>query len=190
MLTLRLMKGIPLGLLCISVSSSASETGRLAQATHVEAGPCAEAKAEGRVGYCVPALTAVVLATTSSLSSRTSKTGDRFGIVLTKAVEADGVVALPEGLGGEGEVVHAKSSGAGVGGELVLAARYLVLKTSRLKLRSMKTISRGKDQIDSAIAVSIISPIGGLFVRGRHLDIPAGAVAEAKTAQEVWIDAK
>jgi hypothetical protein len=190
MLTLKLMKGIPLGLLGISVSSSASETGRIAQATHVEAGTCAEAKAEGRLGYCVPALTAVVLATTSSLSSRTSKTGDRFGIVLTKAVEANGVVALPEGLGGEGEVVHAKSSGAGVGGELVLAARYLDLKTSRLKLRSMKTLARGKDQIDSAIAVSIISPIGGLFVRGRHLDIPAGAVAEAKTAEEVWIDAK
>jgi hypothetical protein len=132
----------------------------------------------------------VILATTSPLSSRISKTGDRFGIVLTKAVEADGVAVLPDGLGGEGEVVHAKSSGAGVGGELILAARYLDLRTSRLKLRSMKTLARGKDRIASAIAVSTIAPIVGLFVRGGHIDIPAGSVAEAKTAEEVWIDVK
>ncbi len=190
MLTLRLMKGIPLGLLCISVSSSASEVDQIAQATNVEAGPCAAAKVEGRLGYCVPALTAVVLATTSSLSSRTSRTGDRFGIVLTKAVEANGVVVLPQGLTGEGEVVHAKASGAGVGGELVLAARHLDLQNGRVKLRSMKILARGKDQIDTAFVVAAISPIGGLLVRGKHIDTPAGAIAEAKTAEEVWVDAK
>jgi hypothetical protein len=190
MLTLRLTKGILLGLLCISVSSSASETGQLAQVTPAEAGSCSEAKAEGRLGYCVPALTAVVLATTSSLSSRTSKTGDRFGIVLTKAVEANGVVVLPQGLRGEGEVIHAKSSGAGVGGELILAARYLDLQNHRVKLRSMKILARGKDQMDTAYLVAAISPIGGLLVRGKHIDTPSGAVAEAKTAEEFWIDAK
>ena len=191
MISVKLTKSILLSLWCLSVHCSASETGGLAKATHLEVGPCAEAKAKGRIGHCVPALTAVIVATTSSLSSRISKTGDRFGIVLTKAVEADGVAVLPEGLGGQGEVVHAKNSGAGVGGELILAARYLDLRTSRLKLRSMKTLARGKDQIDSAIAVSaIVHPIVGLFVRGGHIDFPAGSVAEAKTAEEVWIDVK
>ena len=104
-------------------------------------------------------------------------------------VELDGVTLIPLRLRGAGEVVHAKSSGAGVGGELILAARYLDLPNNRVKLRSMKLGARGKDQIDSAIALSIISPVGSLFVRGKHIDIPAGTLAEAKTAEEVWIDA-
>lgn len=189
MFALRLMKGVQLGLLCISVSSSLSETPGLAHTTPLETGICAAAKAEGRQGHCVPALTTIVLATTSSLSSRVSKTGDRFGLVLAKPVEADGVAVLQEGLRGEGEVVHAKSAGAGVGGELILAARYLELQNGRVKLRSMKIVARGKDQIDTAFAFAMISPIGGLLVRGKHIDIPAGALAEAKTAEDVWIDA-
>jgi hypothetical protein len=110
--------------------------------------------------------------------------------VLTKAVEANGVVVLPQGLRGEGEVVHAKASGAGVGGELVLAARHLDLQNRRVKLRSMKILARGKDQLDIVYVVTAISPISGFLVRGKHIDTPAGAVAEAKTAEEIWIDAK
>jgi hypothetical protein len=107
--------------------------------------------------------------------------------VLAKAVELDGAVLLPEGVRGEGEVVHAKGSGSGVGGELILAARYLLLQNTRLKLRSMKALAHGKDQIDGALAVSIAVPVAGFLVRGKQVDVPAGTIAEAKTAEEVWI---
>lgn len=187
MRTSPLTRGLFSGFVLFSASSGASETGPSELPAQVALGPCAQAISEGRLGRCVPALTPVVLATTSPLSSRTSKTGDRFEVVLAKAVELDGAVLLPEGVRGEGEVVHAKGSGSGVGGELILAARYLLLQNTRLKLRSMKALAHGKDQIDGALAVSIAVPVAGFLVRGKQVDVPAGTIAEAKTAEEVWI---
>ncbi len=157
-------------------------------ATPVES-PCRAAVAANRSGTCLPALTRVILELRDAASSRTSTTGDRFKLALSSPVVVDGHVLIPAGTPGEGEIVHAKKTGVGVGGELVLAARFLELGNQKIRLRSMHLTGEGKDQQGLAFAVGAAVGLPALFIRGKHIDVPVGALAEAKIADDAWIDA-
>lgn len=150
--------------------------------------PCATAVASGRKGLCVPALTPVLLQLGTPLSTRTTVTSDTFAFTLADPVVVEGRPALAAGVPGGGEVVHAKKTGLGVGGELVLAARYLDLGDRRVRLRSMKLLAQGRDQLKLTMAVTAAVGIPGLFIRGKHIDVPAGSLAEAKLAEPIWLD--
>lgn len=133
---------------------------------------------------CLPALTEVLIKIDQPLSSRSSVTGEGFAISLVSDVTRDGKVMIPAGTQGKGEVVHAKKTGLGVGGELVLAARYLEFQGHRVRLRSMKLGGRGQDNQELAFAVGVAVGLPAMFIRGKHIDIPAGALAVAKTAED------
>jgi hypothetical protein len=96
-----------------------------------------------------------------------------------------------------GEVVHAKKAGgSGTAGELILAARYLQIGERRLQLRSMRLAVAGKGAVgavDAFNAASVVSPLPvgllGFAVTGSNIDVPAGSIAVAKSAQEfVFVD--
>ncbi len=92
-----------------------------------------------------------------------------------------------------GEVIFAKSSGgSGAGGELVLAARYVDVGSKRVRLRSLQLNANGKSRIDSANAVGIAASaaapalgIVAMFMKGKQSAVPAGTVADAKTAEDI-----
>lgn len=149
---------------------------------------CATALAEHRQGACIPALTPVKIELTEPLSSRTNVTGQTFALSLVSPLAVDGKDLIPAGTKGQGEVVHAKKTGVGVGGELVLAARFLQIGERRLRLRSMHLNGTGRDQQGLAFAVGVTVGLPALFVRGKHIDVPAGAFADAKTAEPFWVD--
>lgn len=136
----------------------------------------------------VPALTPIEIEIMAPVGSKLSKTGETFPIRLAQAVRIGDREILPAGLTGMGEVVHAKASGGGgSGGELVLAARYLDMANGRIKLRSMRMASVGKDQTGLAIATAMAVGIFGMAVKGKNTEIPAGTIALAKIAQDFAI---
>lgn len=171
-----------------ALADAASATPQAPSVSSTTLDVCAAALAEGRQGTCIPALTPVQIELAEPLSSRTSVTGQSFALSLVWPISVHGNELVAKGAKGQGEVVHAKKTGVGVGGELVLAARYLQIGDKRLRLRSMHLNGAGRDQQGLAFAVGVAVGLPALFVRGKHIDIPAGAYADAKTAEPFWID--
>src|SRR5262245_59876277 len=94
----------------------------------------------------VPALTPVIVRIDSEVSSRTSRMGGRFGITVAEDVRIGDAVVIPAGSTGEGEVIHAAKPGAGgKAGELILAARYVNVGDTQVRLRSFALGVAGKD---------------------------------------------
>lgn len=150
--------------------------------------PCTS-PAGAAAGRCVPALTQLVISLDTPISSRTAKTGETFTFSLAEPILLNGEVVVPTGTKGSGEVVHAKGTGLGVGGELVLAARTLDVNGKPVRLRSMKFGVVGKDQQALAFAMAVTVGLPALFIRGKHIDIPQGALAGAKLAEDLILDA-
>lgn len=138
---------------------------------------------------CIPALTPVLISLDAAMSSKTARTGESFSFTLAEPLMLDGVVAIPAGTKGVGEIVHAKGTGVGVGGELVLAARYLDHGGKHVRLRSMKFGVVGKDRQDLAFAVGVTAGLPALFIRGKQIEVPQGALAGAKLAEDFYFDA-
>lgn len=150
--------------------------------------PCTS-PAGAAAAKCVPALTQIIISLDQPVSSRTAKTGESFSFSLAEPILFNGEVVVPTGTKGTGEVVWAKGTGLGVGGELVLAARTLDVGGKPVRLRSMKFGVVGKDQQALAFAMAVTVGLPALFIRGKHIDIPQGAIAGAKLAEDLILDA-
>lgn len=148
--------------------------------------PAATAPGPTLASRVLPAGSVVELALTKPVGSKLSKRGDRFGIRLAQDLKLDGVVILPAGTEGEGEVIHASPGKMGGGpGELLLAARFLDRDGVRVPLKALKMGSAGKDNLDNAMIVSMIAGPFALFVQGGEVVIPAGTLANAKLAADL-----
>jgi len=88
----------------------------------------------------------ILITVEGQVGSKISTAKEFFPIKLAQDVVIDGQVLLPAGIEGEGQVVHAKKGGlGGRGGELVLAARYLMLGERKVDLRSFKFFEEGEE---------------------------------------------
>ncbi len=133
----------------------------------------------------VAANTVVELELTDPVSSKDRKHGDQFGLRLHSPLMLNGVIVLPAGTPGIGEVVHAdRARGGGKPGELILAARYLQVGGGQLPLHGMKLGIHGKDNSQKALAASIAIGVWAEFIHGGEIEIPAGTTALAKLAQD------
>jgi hypothetical protein len=134
----------------------------------------------------LPAGTLVEIALTKPVGSKLSKRGDRFGIRLVDDLKLDGVVLLPAGAEGEGEVIHAAPGKMGGGpGELLLAARFIERDGLRVPLKAFKMGRSGRDNVDSAMVVAMVAGPFALFIQGGEVVIPAGTIANAKLAADL-----
>ncbi|WP_086608994.1 hypothetical protein [Erythrobacter donghaensis] len=158
----------------------------LSEAVSVEAAP------EPAPALLLPKTTPLTIVIDAELGSKISAAGQKFPIRLARPVEVDGVEALPAGISGEGEVVHAKKAGlAGAAGELVLAARYLEHDGRRIELRSFRffdagdeTLSKGQDNTGvSNVTTALAGPIGFL-IGGGNTNVLPGTLASAKTRND------
>jgi hypothetical protein len=135
-----------------------------------------------------PAGTLLVIELGQTISSKTQHPGDMFPIRLVSAVTAGGVVLIPVGTMGVGEIVDAAPSGAlGRPAKLVLAARYLEHDGVKTPLKAMKLGAAGQDKTGEVMALSFVPYVGilGAFIHGGEIEIPAGTYASAKLAAEV-----
>ncbi len=155
-----------------------------AQETPQAAGPRATGDAAARVA--VPALTPVRIRIEDPVSSESSRPGDRFRISIAEDVRVGDALVIPSGAQGVGEVVHASPSGSGgKPGGLILAARTIDVDGRQVRLRSLVLSRSGSDRTAgvgvAAAAVSLLA----LGIHGGAIVIPAGTVADAKTAEAV-----
>lgn len=134
-----------------------------------------------------PSGTVIQIEVVSLLSTKTMKRGDLFEIRLAEPLVVDGVVLMPAGVTGGGEVVHAAGpSIGGKPGEVILAARYLEYQGRRIALKAMKLGRAGQDNGAASLAVSMLTPVG-MFIPGGHVEIVAGSRANAKLAADVTL---
>lgn len=134
----------------------------------------------------VPAGTVVSLEILDTLNSSRNARGDAFAIRVVEAITVDGVVVVPAGIVGRGEVVHAAAArGGGAPGELLIAARSLDLPGPAAPLRGLKLGVTGGDNSGMALGVSLAAGPFAMFIRGREIEIPAGTRVTAKLAADV-----
>jgi hypothetical protein len=152
----------------------------------------------------LPALSPVEIEILASLSSDRSHPGDMFPIRLHAPLSIDGQAVIPAGTLGIGEVVEAKrASGGGAPGVLILSARYLEFGGRQIRLRSMQAAGNGRDRsaqagrmayggharvmaVGNPVTVVPLTVVASM-VKGGESVVPAGALAEALTAQDVEI---
>src|SRR6266478_3101693 len=90
----------------------------------------------------VPADTVIAVVLDQTISSKTSRPGDRFSATVQSPVEVDGKVAIPKGARAEGVVKEAKAAGRFKGG-------------AALSLRLTRVTVNGKDyEIQTSAAMS------------------------------------
>lgn len=138
----------------------------------------------------VPAMTPVEFEFARALSSKTSKIDEMFPLRLAVPIVINGVIAVPAGASGEGQIVHAaKAGGAGKAGELIVTVRYLEHRGVRIPLRRFRMggLGIGADRREGALGVSMVIPFSGFLMRGGEKTIDAGALANAVVATDVEI---
>ncbi len=123
----------------------------------------------------VPALTPVIVRLDEEISSKTSKSGDRFKITVAEDVRVGESVVIPAGSVGEGEVVHAAKRGAGgKAGELIVMARFVRIGDNEIRLRSFALGAAGRDKSVDSLAASLVFGPFGLIQKGGEAYLHAG----------------
>jgi hypothetical protein len=95
----------------------------------------------------VPADAVIAVVLDQTISSKTSKPGDRFSATVKSPVEVDGKVAIPKGARAEGVVKEAKAAGRFKGGALLVLKLTSVTvneKDHEIQTSAAMTSSKGK----------------------------------------------
>lgn len=143
----------------------------------------------GISGTRIPAGTQVELQLLDDVGSR-GKRGDRFRIRLSAPLTEGDAVVVPAGAEGIGEITYAARAGmAGKPGELLLAARYLVVDGRQVRLRAFHLGGSGADRTGGALALAFATGPFALFLHGGEIEIPAGATGVAKLAEDLVVTA-
>jgi hypothetical protein len=95
----------------------------------------------------IPADTVIAVVLDETISSKTSKSGDKFTATVESPVEVDGKVAIPKGARAEGVVNEAKAAGRFKGGavlSLTLTSITVNGRDHEIQTSSAMTSSKGK----------------------------------------------
>jgi len=133
----------------------------------------------------LPAGTPVLVTLGSELTSRTSKLGDRFEVVVADDVLHQGHVAIRKGTTGSGEVTFVTGTGGfGKAGMLGIALRHLNLGDKKMLLDG-RYREEGKSGNGAAAATMFAVGIVAGLVRGKTSVIPQGRVLKARTGEDI-----
>jgi hypothetical protein len=126
-----------------------------------------------------------VVATADDLSSTVNKVGDSFKVVVAYDVVDRGIVVVPKGTTGVGEVTFSsKKGGFGRAGLLGIALRTLDLNGKQIELDG-RYREEGKDNGGAAGAVVFAVGIVGIAVTGKNSVIPKGRELKAHTGEDI-----
>lgn len=142
----------------------------------------------------IPAGTELVLELTETLSSRSSRTGDSFGLRVVEPLVLGGRAIVPIGALGRGEVIDAgPSQMAGRPGKLVIGARELYVGDQEIPIRGMTLAIAGTNNIQEA--TESVRPHLNLyphshmsvFTHGGEVEVPAGTRGRAQVIADIDI---
>ena len=118
----------------------------------------------------VPADTVIAVVLDQTISSKTSKSGDRFSATVEAPIEVEGKVAIPKGARAEGVVNDAKAAGRFKGGatlSLTLTSVTVGGKDHEIQTSAAMTSSKGKGKRTAAM-------VGGGAAGGAAIGAVAG----------------
>lgn len=153
----------------IAQSPAPAVTAAQAETTAVAASPPAAA-----APIVLHANAAIPLRFVETVSSSTHIRGSSFQLQVSEDVTAGDQIVIPAGTMVQGEVIHAQKAGMlGKPGELIVAARFVMLGERQLKLRAQLM----RTGVDKTMAAFMIVP----FIKGKDLVFPADTEVIART---------
>ena len=133
----------------------------------------------------LPEGTPVIVTTATDLSTEINEVGDRFDVVVAEDVALGGVIVIPKGTIGRGEVSFATRKGSfGKPGILGIALRSLDLDGKSFVLDG-RYREEGKDNDGAAAATMYAVGIFAALVKGKHGLIPKGRTLKARTGEDI-----
>jgi hypothetical protein len=130
--------------------------------------------------YYLPIGTPLKLQTTTPLSTKVSKPGDRVRLVVVEDVSFRGSVVVPVGTSVIGEVSRAQRNGH-VGKKGKLEVRFVSIEMPDGPVRLSGTVyDEGKSQTALSVGTMLfVSALGGFLIHGTSASIPAGTPVTA-----------
>lgn len=133
----------------------------------------------------VVAGTPLVLTLDEGLSSATSKLGDAFHVTVLHDVRVNGVLAVPQGTHGTGQITFvSKRGGMGKAGILALSLGHIDLGGKAFALDGHYE-EDGTKRHNTAGAMWFLVGVGAVLVRGGEAVIPMGRELKARTGQAI-----
>jgi hypothetical protein len=142
------VSSICLGLLAIGCQNSADQPagqGANGSPSMAEAAKKAVKKALDAKPLVVPADTMISAVLDQTVSSKTSKSGDKFSVTVQAPIEVDGKVAIPKGARANGIVKNSQAAGRFKGGaSLALTLTSITVNAKEYELQTSAAMSSTK----------------------------------------------
>ena len=147
------------------------------------------------VSVTLPADTVFKISLNEAVSTKTSQEGDVVHFTVQEDVKQDGVLVLPRGAQGSGHVTKvSKPKMFGRSGNLEISFNQVftideeeiptVLGPEAQEKLKMEAAAVGASAI-GALVLGPVGLVGGLFVKGKNVELPAGTELFIQTQQEV-----
>jgi len=136
----------------------------------------------------VPAGTPIVIRTTTALSTKEAKNGDRFQATLAEPLVVDGLTLAPRGAEVEGVIVESDPGGRVKGvAQLSIALRSIRTVSGNVEIRTDAHVAEAKSSVKKdvtrgAIMTGVGAAIGAIAGGGKGAAVGAGVGAGAGTA--------
>lgn len=145
----------------------------------------------------IPISTIVSMKTLEALDSKTAQEGDTVHFAVLDDVVVDGVVVIPRGMEATGTITKARKSGRfGKDGKIEITFHSVRAADStpvdltvgkKTKEEYKRTAGAVGASAAGAIILGPVGLVGGLFVHGNEVNLPAGTTMYAETAKDTEV---
>ncbi|HYI40522.1 MAG TPA: hypothetical protein VE053_09415 [Allosphingosinicella sp.] len=130
--------------------------------------------------------TRVSMQTVQPLSSKRALQGQRFDLEVSEEVRVNGMLVIPKGARGVGEVSRVVEKGMmGKAGKLEVRVMYVEVGGTRIRLDGKARDKGASGAAGVVLAAPLIGLTGAAFVKGKSAVIPAGSNIEGFVYQDV-----
>ena len=133
----------------------------------------------------LPAGTVIRMRSLTELHSNSNKTGEQFDVEVAEDVLVNGVVVIPRGSIGRGEVTRAKKKGMwGRSGRM--ETRLLSVRANGMTIPITGTVAeKGDTGTAGVVAAVAFLPVAGFFVTGTSAVLPVGTPYTGRTEGDI-----
>jgi hypothetical protein len=136
----------------------------------------------------LPSNTDVLLRMDSELNSKSAKVGDRFNMSVVNDVLSNGLVVIPAGTRGVGEVTYHTGKGAfGKSGKMEIELKHLELAGRRIPITG-KYRQEGEGGTTATVVTAVLVGVFSAFVTGKSAIVPQGRELLAQTDEAISYD--
>lgn len=129
--------------------------------------------------------TPVALKTLAPLSSKRARQGQRFDLEVSDEVRVDGLLVIPRGARGVGEVSRVVTKGMmGKAGKIEVRVLFVEVAGSRIRLDGMASDKGASGAAPVVLAAPLIG-VSAAFFTGKSAVLPAGSTIEGFVFQDV-----